>query len=184
MGNFFQKYQILSGIVLGSIIIGLFTYFGVSSNHNSQPPVSETDAGTQITASTTDAASAGTVVPQVESAAQQNTQPTWHTVTSLSGIGQMNTAPFHIEGARWRIVWSCDTTVTEDVFGLYVIGYSTNGNDPGSGIVRTTCPYSGTNNYDPAPSFGPPGDFYLSIIADNINAQEYTSWKITVQELY
>lgn len=109
---------------------------------------------------------------------------TWKYVTSFEGVGMKKLPPFTITGSKWRIKWSCNTT--EGQFGLSVTGYSVKGGDTGSEIIHTTCPFSGTNQYEPSPGYGGAGAFYLDILADQyIESQPgwATSWKITVEEL-
>lgn len=110
--------------------------------------------------------------------------PTWKVVSSFEGVGMKKLPPFTVQGNKWRIKWSCNTT--EGQFGLSVTGYSVKGGDTGSEIIHTTCPFSGTNQYEPSPGYGGAGAFYLDILADQyIESQPgwATSWKITVEEL-
>jgi len=124
------------------------------------------------------------VSESVKTATPQTPKATWKYVTSFEGIGMKKLSPFTITGNKWRIKWSCSTT--EGQFGLSVTGYSVKGGDTGSEIIHTTCPFSGTNQYEPSPGYGGVGAFYLDILADQyIESQPgwATSWKITVEEL-
>jgi len=183
MSNFFAKYQLLIGIVIGSLIIGLFVY--ISNQSGDGGKLSETpQAITEPIIETQDKEKSATEVvsQQKPTEAPATITPTWKVVTSFEGVGQKDTAPFQIRGSKWRIKWSCETM--DGIFGLSVHGKSVNGGDPGAEIVRTSCPFSGTNQYKAWPGYEPPDGFFLSIIADKVNAQEYTSWKTTVEELY
>lgn len=183
MNNFFAKYQLLVGVILGSLIIGLFVYAGSQSDNSgklleTQQAITEPIVNTQIK----EKSGPGIIVQPTPTKAPAVATPTWKVVTSFEGVGQKDTAPFQIRGSKWRIKWSCETM--NGAFGLSIDGKSINGADPGAQMVKTTCPFSGTNQYNAWPGYEPPGGFYLSIIADKVNAQEFTSWKVTVEELY
>ncbi|MDO8594679.1 MAG: hypothetical protein Q7R93_04175 [bacterium] len=183
MSDFFTKYQLLVGIVIGSLIIGFFVYISNQSGDSGKlletpQAITEPVTGTQI-----EEKNVSEITTQPKPAkAPAVTTPTWKVVTSFEGVGQKDTAPFQIRGSKWRIKWSCETM--NGIFGLAVYGKSINGGDPGAEIVRTSCPFSGTNQYNAWNGYGPPDGFFLSILADKVDAQEYTSWKITVEELY
>jgi hypothetical protein len=124
------------------------------------------------------------VSENVKTSAPQHPKATWKYVASFEGVGMKKLPPFTITGNKWRIKWSCNTT--EGQFGFSVTGYSVKGGDTGSEIIRTTCPFSGVDQYEPSPGYGGAGSFYLDVLADEyIESQPgwSTSWKITVEEL-
>ncbi|MBI2035278.1 MAG: DUF4190 domain-containing protein [Candidatus Liptonbacteria bacterium] len=175
------KWMAVTGLVLGILYFIVYLYnFGylsfMETPRTTTAPITNTQIVEKINTPEITTQPAPTKTPA--------STATWKFVTSFEGVGMKKLPPFTIMGSKWRIKWSCNTT--EGQFGLSVTGYSVKGGDTGSEIIHTTCPFSGTNQYEPSPGYGGAGAFYLDILADQYIENQpgwATSWKITVEEL-
>jgi len=107
--------------------------------------------------------------PQVDEIADEEG---WNTVRAFAGKASETTAPFHVSGAEWRIVWTADASYPEhavldifvypeDVYSLFSRKIS---HSDGSG--------SGTVYIDEGD-----GDYHMEVIAANLRG-----WTIAVQD--
>lgn len=107
--------------------------------------------------------------PQVDEIADEEG---WHTVETFTGKASETTAPFHVSGTEWRIVWTADASYPEHAV-LDIFVYS---EDRYSLFTRRISHSDGSGSGTVYIDEGD-GDYHIEVIAANLR-----SWTIAVQD--
>lgn len=96
----------------------------------------------------------------------------WSTVQTFTGKESKDTPPFNISGTKWRIIWTADVQYPEyAVFNILVYPQDT------PGLITKRISYSEGASGDTAYIYEGGQDYYLKVIAANLN-----NWNIIVED--
>ena len=96
----------------------------------------------------------------------------WSTVKTFTGIESTNTAPFNISGTEWRVIWTIDAQTPEyAVFDILVCPQDK------PGIITKKISHSKGTISDTVYIYEGKGEYYIKIIAANLN-----KWTVTMEE--
>ncbi len=164
IGGFWNK-QSKGGkiaIGIGACCLGLIILFAIGSmvspdKNTSTTPVNTTATTTPVPATTTSV--------------------TWHSIANYTGSGDKNTASFTTKGNKFKVVINASASSPQYAvmsFFAYPEGESTS--YVGDGDMGTFSQSTQTDEFEVTAS---PGNYYLSVIAANLN-----KWHIEIFDYY
>jgi hypothetical protein len=110
--------------------------------------------------------------PEVSPPEQTADEVEWRAVQIFAGKESETTSPFYISGTEWRIFWTAEAQSSEyAVFDVFVYPQDK------EGVLTKRISYSGDTSSDTVYIYEGGCDYYLKVIAANLN-----NWTITVED--